>query len=84
MTQIEIKENIRKLLADEIWVREELIKDDNTLGNDMGMDSFDIIDLVEKIENLYTIELPISTIGEMKKLTLQEVVRFVEKEVNNL
>lgn len=84
MTQTKIKEDVCKILAEYILGSEELIKDDNTLGNDMGMDSFDIIDLVEKIENLYTIELPISTIGEMKKLTLQEVVRFVEKEVNNL
>ena len=84
MTQTKIKEDVCKILAEYILGGEELIKDDNTLGNDMGMDSFDIIDLVEKIENLYTIELPISTIGEMKKLTLQEVVRFVEKEVNNL
>ena len=84
MTQTKIKEDVCKILAEYILGSEELIKDDNTLGNDMGMDSFDIIDLVEKIENLYTIELPISTIGEMKKLTLQEVVRFIEKEVNNL
>ena len=84
MTQIEIKENIRKLLADEIWVREELIKDDNTLGNDMGMDSFDVVTLVVQIEGKFNIEFPVSTIEEVKKLTLQEVVRFVEKEVNNL
>ncbi len=84
MTQIEIKENIRKLLADEIWVREELIKDDNTLGNDMGMDSFDVVTLVVQIEGKFNIEFPISTVEEVKKLTLQEVVRFVEKEVNNL
>ena len=84
MTQIEIKENIRKLLADEIWVREELIKDDNTLGNDMGMDSFDVVTLVVQIEGKFNIEFPISTVEEVKKLTLQEVVSFVEKEVNNL
>ncbi len=84
MTQIEIKENIRKLLADEIWVREELIKDDNTLGNDMGMDSFDVVTLVVQIEGKFNIEFPVSTVEEVKKLTLQEVVRFVEKEVNNL
>ena len=84
MTQIEIKENIRKLLADEIWVREELIKDDNTLGNDMGMDSFDVVTLVVQIEGKFNIEFPVSTVEEVKKLTLQEVVRFIEKEVNNL
>ena len=84
MTQIEIKENIRKLLADEIWVREELIKDDNTLGNDMGMDSFDVVTLVVQIEGKFNIEFPVSTVEEVKKLTLQEVVRLIEKEVNNL
>ena len=84
MTQSKIKEDVRKVLAGEIWVREEQIKDDNTLGDDMGMDSFDIITLVVKIEELYNIEFPVSTIDEMKKLTLQDVVRFVEKEIDKL
>ena len=84
MTQTKIKEDVRKLLADEIWVREELIKDDNTLGNDMGMDSFDVVTLVVQIEGKFNIEFPVSTVEEVKKLTLQEVVRFIEKEVNNL
>ena len=84
MTEIEIKEKVRKIVADEICIREELIKDDNTLSDDMGMDSFDVVTLVVQIEEKFNIEFPVVTTEEVKKLTLQEVVRFVEKEVNNL
>ena len=84
MTQTKIKEDVCKILAEYILGSEELIKDDNTLGNDMGMDSFDVVTLVVQIEGKFNIEFPISTVEEVKKLTLQEVVSFVEKEVNNL
>lgn len=71
-------EKIKKMLAAQINVAEDLIKPESDIINDLGADSLDVVEMLMAVETEFNVTIPDEVAMEMK--TIQDVVNFIEKE----
>ena len=71
-------EKIKKMLAAQINVAEDLIKPESYIINDLGADSLDVVEMLMAVESEFNVTIPDEVAMEMK--TIQDVVNFIEKE----
>ena len=71
-------EKIKKMLAAQINVAEDLIKPESDIINDLGSDSLDVVEMLMAVESEFNVTIPDEVAMEMK--TIQDVVNFIEKE----
>ena len=70
---------IRQLLAEQLGVDPEDIKDESNIVADLGADSLDVIELVLSIEEFYSIEIPDEDAQNLA--TVADVVAYVERRI---
>ena len=71
-------EKIKKMLAAQINVAEDLIKPESDIINDLGADSLDVVEMLMAVETEFNVTIPDEVAMEMK--TIQDVINFIEKE----
>ena len=71
-------EKIKKMLAAQINVAEDLIKPESDIINDLGADSLDVVEMLMAVGCEFNVTIPDEVAMEMK--TIQDVVNFIEKE----
>lgn len=71
-----IFEKVKKMLAEQLGVDENTIREDSLLAEDLGADSLDAIDIVMSIEDEFGIEVPDEVIESMS--TVADIVKFIE------
>ena len=71
-------EKIKKMLAAQINVAEDLIKPESDIINALGADSLDVVEMLMAVESEFNVTIPDEVAKEMK--TIQDVVNFIEKE----
>ena len=71
-------EKIKKMLAAQINVAEDLIKPESDIINDLGADSLYVVEMLMAVESEFNVTIPDEFAMEMK--TIQDVVNFIEKE----
>lgn len=69
-------EKLRKIICDQLELDEDKITLETNLLDDLGADSFDVVDLVMSIEDEFEMEVPDEEIEKMK--TVADVVKFIE------
>ena len=69
-------EQIRAILAEQLDVAEDEITMESNIGEDLGADSLDVVDLVMTIEDEFEIEVPDDQIENIK--TVGDVVNYIE------
>ena len=70
---------IRQLLAEQLGVDPEDIKDESNIVADLGADSLDVIELICSIEENYDIEIPDEDAQNLA--TVADVVAYVERRI---
>jgi acyl carrier protein len=70
---------IRQLLAEQLGVDPNDIKDESNIVADLGADSLDVIELVIAIEEFYSIEIPDTDAENLA--TVADVVAYVERRI---
>ena len=70
-------EKIKKMLAAQINVAEDLIKPESDIINDLGADSLDVVELLISLEDDYGISIPEEDIVNVR--TVQDIVDMIEK-----
>ena len=75
-----IFDEIKEILVDLLDIKEEDIKIDSNLIDDLGADSLDAIDIVMSVEDQYSIEVPDEVIKSIK--TVEDIVSFVENNID--
>lgn len=64
---------VEKIIAENLNIEQESIKDESNFVNDLGADSLNIVEVLMGIENEYEIEIPdedvesLHTVGDLKK-----------------
>lgn len=64
---------LEKIIAENLRIDQDSIKDESNFVNDLGADSLNIVELVMKIEEEYDIEIPdedsemLLTVGDVKQ-----------------
>ncbi|HEX67794.1 acyl carrier protein [Candidatus Calescamantes bacterium] len=65
-----IEERVKKIIVDQLGVKEEQVKPEASFVDDLGADSLDTVELVMALEEEFDIEIPdedaenIRTVGE--------------------
>lgn len=70
-----IEERVRKIVSEQLGVKEEEIKNDASFVEDLGADSLDTVELVMALEEEFETEIPDD---EAEKITtVQQAVDYV-------
>lgn len=70
-----IEERVRKIVSEQLGVKEEEIKNDASFVEDLGADSLDTVELVMALEEEFETEIPDE---EAEKITtVQQAVDYV-------
>ena len=73
------KEDIRKLIAEQLGVKEEEVTPEASFIDDLGADSLDTVELVMALEEKFEIEIPDE---EAEKITtVGQVTDYIDKRV---
>ena len=73
---MDIFEQIKKILCDQLDLDEEQVTEDSGVIDDLGADSLDIVDLVMTLEEEFDTEIPDEDIENLR--TVGDIVKYVE------
>ncbi|AKG23330.1 acyl carrier protein [Calothrix sp. 336/3] len=79
MSQADIFEKVKKIVADQLSVEADTIKPQSNFANDLGADSLDTVELVMALEEEFDIEIPDE--AAEKITTVQEAVDYINDKV---
>lgn len=68
-------ENLKKLIASQLNVSEELVKPESNFKEDLNADSLDLFELIMALEDEYSVEIPAEDLEKMA--TVQDVVDYL-------
>ena len=69
-------DKVRKIIADQLSVKEEDIKDDTNIAEELGADSLDLVEILMSLEDEFGISIPDEAIPEIK--TVDDIVNFIQ------
>ena len=76
---MDIFEQVKKILCDQLDLEEEQVNEDSEVIDDLGADSLDIVDLVMSLEEEFDTEIPDEDIENLK--TVGDIVKYIEDRV---
>jgi acyl carrier protein len=79
MSQSEIFDKVKKIVADQLSVEADTITPQSNFANDLGADSLDTVELVMALEEEFDIEIPDE--AAEKITTVQEAVDYINNKV---
>ena len=75
-----IEERVRKIVAEQLGVKEDELKDNASFVDDLGADSLDTVELVMALEEEFETEIPDE---EAEKITtIQEAIDYIQSNMN--
>ena len=70
-----VEERVKKLICEQLGVKEDEVKDDSSFVEDLGADSLDTVELVMALEEEFETEIPDE---EAEKITtVKEAIDYV-------
>lgn len=79
MSQEEIYDRVKKIVADQLSVAPEEVKPEASFANDLGADSLDTVELVMALEEEFDIEIPDEAAEGIA--TVQAAVSYIQDKV---
>ena len=74
---MDIFEQVKKILCDQLDLDEEQVTEDSEVIDDLGADSIDIVDLVMTLEEEFDTEMPDEDIENLR--TVGDIVKYIEE-----
>jgi acyl carrier protein len=78
MADNELREKVRKIIADRLQVDEASVTDNASFVEDLGADSLDLVELVMAFEEEFKLEIPDQDAETMK--TVGNAMEYLEKK----
>lgn len=75
-----IEDRVRKIVGDQLGVKEEDLKNDSSFVDDLGADSLDTVELVMALEEEFETEIPDEKAEKIT--TIQEAIDYIESNMN--
>ena len=69
-------EEVRKILAEQLYLSEDEVKPTSRIKADLGADSLDVVDLVMALEDEFNVEIPEDQVENIK--TVGDIVKYIE------
>ena len=76
MSEEEIEEKVKDIIAKELGVNPEQVTQTASLSEDLGADSLDTVELVMAIEEEFSVEVPDDAAEKLQ--TVGDVVKYIE------
>lgn len=71
-----IEEKVKSIIADQLGIEEEQVKDDSKFLEDLGADSLDLVELIMSLEEEFNVEIPDE---EAEKITkVSDAIAFIK------
>jgi acyl carrier protein len=74
-----IAERVRKIVVEQLGVKEEELRNDASFVDDLGADSLDTVELVMALEEEFETEIPDEK--SEKITTIQEAIDYIEANI---
>ena len=74
-----IAERVRKIVVEQLGVKEEELRNDASFVDDLGADSLDTVELVMALEEEFDTEIPDEK--SEKITTIQEAIDYIEANI---
>ena len=71
-------EKVKDIIAKQLSVKPEEIKNDSNIAEELGADSLDLVEILMSLEDEFGISIPDEAIPQIK--TINDVVAFIEGE----
>lgn len=78
MEDIELK--VKKIVAEQLGIKEEDIKNESSFIEDLGADSLTTVEMSLALEDAFGIEIPDTEQGNLR--TVQQAIDYVKSAVN--
>ena len=79
MSSEEVLEKVKGIIVEQLGVAENAVTMEASFIDDLGADSFDIVELVMALEEEFDIEIPDS--DAEKVVTVEDVVEYIKENV---
>ncbi len=76
-----IEQRIKKIVAEQLGVKEEEVKNESSFVNDLGADSLDTVELVMALEEEFECEIPDEQAEKIN--TVQEAIDYVNENASS-
>ncbi len=73
-------DKIKEILAEQLSADADDMTMDTHIGNDLGADSLDVVELLMAIEDEFSIEIPDEDIEKLR--TIGEVVEYINAKID--
>lgn len=74
--EVDMIEKVKELVAEQLGISKDSIKDDANVVEDLGADSLDVIEMLMTLEEEYGISIPDEKINQVK--TISQIVKLIE------
>ncbi len=75
-----VEDRVRKIVIEQLGVKEEELKNDASFVDDLGADSLDTVELVMALEEEFETEIPDEKAEKIT--TIQEAIDYIESNMN--
>lgn len=70
-------EKVKKIIAEQLCISTDDIKDDANVIEDLGADSLDVVELLMTFEDEFNVSIPDDKLEELK--TIPQIVKIIEE-----
>ena len=74
-----VLEKVKMILANQFDVEEDTITPETNIQEELGADSFDVVDMLMSLEDEFDVEIPDEKIETMR--TVSDVVTYIEENL---
>lgn len=74
-------EKVKQLIADQLCISVDEIKDDANVVEDLGADSLDVVELLMSFEDEFKVSIPDEKLEELK--TIPQIVKVIDEFKQN-
>lgn len=75
----DIFERVKKVVVEELSVKEEEVTPSASFTDDLGADSLDVVELVMAFEDEFGIDIPDEDVGNLK--TVDDAVKYIQSKL---
>lgn len=75
----DIFERVKKVVVEELSVKEEEVTPTASFTDDLGADSLDVVELVMAFEDEFGIDIPDEDVGNLK--TVDDAVKYIQSKL---
>ena len=70
-------EKVKQMIADQLCISVDEIKDDANIIEDLGADSLDVVELLMSFEDEFKVSIPDEKLEELK--TIPQIVKIIDE-----